>query len=114
MDAMILRDGSCAELGPRQWLETNLGSPCASKSQAASTARDEQLQVTTQAQAAQLIAAAGQGKGLNAQSRRLAERVALKPITRPVPGLPQLTILDQTIPKERHLLTALHADWQPE
>jgi len=75
----------------------------------------EQLQVTTQAQAAQLVAAAvgpsAQGQGLTAQNRQLVERVALATASRPVLRLPQVTILDETIPEERHLLTALRADW---
>jgi hypothetical protein len=74
----------------------------------------EQLQVTTQAQAAQLVAAAGQGRGLTAQSRRLVERVALVPAARAVPRLPDVVIPDEAIPEERHLLTALRADWERE
>lgn len=73
--------------------------------------RGEQLLVTTQAQATQLVAAAGQGQGLTAQSRRLVERVALTNTSRSVPHLPDVTILDEAIPEERHLLTALRADW---
>lgn len=71
----------------------------------------EQLQVTTQAQATQLVAAAGQGQGLTAQSRRLVERVALTTASRSAPLLPDVTVLDEAIPEERHLLTALRADW---
>jgi hypothetical protein len=71
----------------------------------------EQLQVTTQAQATQLAAAAGQGQGLTAQSRRLVERVVLTTASRSAPRLPDVTILDEAIPEERHLLTTLRADW---
>lgn len=74
----------------------------------------EQLQVTTQAQAAQLVAAAGQGGGLTAQSRQLAERVALAAASRPVPRLPEIVVPDSAIPEERHLLTALRQDWEDE
>jgi hypothetical protein len=74
----------------------------------------DQLQVTTQAQAAQLVAAAGQGQGLTAQSRQLAERVALATTSRPAPRLPQVVVLDKTIPEERQLLTALRRDWKDE
>ena len=72
----------------------------------------EQLQVTTQAQATQLVAAAGQGRGLSAQSRQLAERVALATASRPVPRLPEVVVLDKAIPEERHLLAALQQDWE--
>jgi hypothetical protein len=71
----------------------------------------EQLQVTSQAQAAQLVAAAGQGRGLTAQSRQLVERVASAAATRSVPRLPDVVVLDESIPEERHLLTALRTDW---
>ncbi|UCC64403.1 MAG: hypothetical protein JSV36_04920 [Anaerolineae bacterium] len=74
----------------------------------------EQLQVTTQAQAAQLVAAAGQGGGLTAQSRQLAERVALATASRPIPRLPEIVVPDSAIPEERHLLTALRQDWEDE
>ena len=74
----------------------------------------EQLQVTTQAQAAQLVAAAGQGRRLTAQSRQLAERVALAAASRPVPRLPEIVVPDSAIPEERHLLTALRQDWEDE
>jgi len=74
----------------------------------------EQLQVTTQAQAAQLVAAAGQGRGLTAQSRQLAERVVEATASRPVPRLPEIVVPDATIPEERHLLTALRQDWEEE
>lgn len=73
--------------------------------------QDRQLQVTSQAQATQLVAAAGQGRGLTAQSRQLVERVALSTASHRVPHLPQVTVLDEAIPEERHLLAALHADW---
>jgi hypothetical protein len=73
--------------------------------------RGEQLQVTTQAQATQLVAAAGQGRGLTAQSRQLAERVVLTTPSRSAPRLPEAVVLDDAIPEERHLLTALRRDW---
>ncbi len=74
--------------------------------------RGEQLQVTSQAQATQLIAAAGQGQGLSAQNRRLAERAVLATVSRPPPHLPDVVVLDKAIPEERHLLTALRQDWE--
>jgi len=73
--------------------------------------RGEQLQVTTQAQATQLVAAAGQGRGLTAHSRQLAERVVLTSPSRSAPRLPEVVVLDDAIPEERHLLTALRRDW---
>jgi hypothetical protein len=76
--------------------------------------RGEQLQVTTQAQAAQLTAAATQGRGLTAQSRRLAERVALTTASYPVPRLPEIVVPEAAIPEERHLLTALRQDWEDD
>lgn len=70
---------------------------------------EAQFQIATQAQATQLVAAASQGqKQLTAQTRRLAERVA----ARPVPRLPEVVVLDETIPEERRLLAALHQDWE--
>jgi len=72
----------------------------------------EQLQVTTQAQATQLVAAAGQGRGLTAQSRQLAERVVSAASSHPAPRLPQVVVLDNAVPEERHLLTALERDWE--
>jgi hypothetical protein len=72
----------------------------------------EQLQVTAQAQAAQLVAAAGQSRGLTVQSRQFAERVALAMIPHPVPRLPEIVVPDTSIPQEQHLLTALRQDWK--
>jgi hypothetical protein len=72
----------------------------------------QQLQVTTQAQAAQLVAAAG-GQGLTAQGRRLAERVVSAAASQ-TPRLPHVVVLDEAIPEERHLLTALRHDWEDE
>jgi hypothetical protein len=74
--------------------------------------RGEQLQVTSQAQAAQLVAAAGQGRGLTAQGRRLAEHVVSATASRPAPRLPDIVVLDEAVPEERHLLTALQGDWE--
>jgi len=74
--------------------------------------RGEQLQVASQAQATQLVAAAGRGQGLTAQNQMLLERLASNAASRPVPRLPQITVLDKNIAKERHLLTALRADWE--
>jgi hypothetical protein len=73
--------------------------------------RSEQLQVTTQAQATQLVAAAGQGRGLTAQSRQLAERVVSATASRSAHRLPEVIVLDEAIPEERHLLAALRRDW---
>ena len=72
----------------------------------------EQLQVTAQAQAAQLVAAAGQSRGLTVQSRQFAERVALAMVPHPVPRLPEIVVPDTSIPQEQHLLTALRQDWK--
>lgn len=91
--------------GPEGIAARHLGPP---------NAESEQFQIATQAQATQLVAAAGQGRGLTAHSRRLAERVALAVGPRPAPRLPPITVLDQSIAEERHLLTAIQADWESE
>lgn len=84
-----------------------------SRPEGAAIRHDEaQLQVTTQAQAVQLVAAAGQGRGLTAQSRQLVERVALSGASHSVPRLPQVTVLSEAIPEDRYLLKALRADWE--
>jgi len=74
--------------------------------------RGQQLQVTAQAQAAQLVAAAVQGQNLTAQGRRLAERVAQATAPRPTPHLPRVIVPDEIVPEERHLIAALRADWE--
>lgn len=75
----------------------------------------EQLQVTTQAQAAQVVAAAGQpssrgsargGRGMSPTARRLVEQMTQP---RTVPGMPHITVLNETIPEERRLLAAIRA-----
>jgi hypothetical protein len=73
---------------------------------------EAQLQIATQAQAAQLVAAASQGQQLTAQTRRLVEKVAVAAPVRPVPHLPQVVVLDEAIPGERQLLAALRQDWE--
>lgn len=73
--------------------------------------QEAQLQIASQAQAAQFVAAASQGRGLTAPARRLAERVALSASARPVPRLPDVVLLDESIPEERRLIAALHHDW---
>jgi len=72
---------------------------------------EAQFQIATQAQATQFVAAASQGRGLTAPTRRLVERVALADSARPVPRLPKVIVLDESIPEERRLLAALHQDW---
>ncbi|MFZ5915674.1 MAG: hypothetical protein ACOYZ7_01920 [Chloroflexota bacterium] len=72
---------------------------------------EAQLQITTQAQAAQLAAAASQGRGLTAPARQLVGRVAAQASPRSIPSLPQVVVLDEAHPEERHLLTALRRDW---
>ncbi len=73
---------------------------------------EEQFHIATQAQATQLVAAASQGRGLTAPTRRLAEKVVLAAPARPAPRLPEVVVLDEDIPKERHLLAALRQDWE--
>lgn len=73
---------------------------------------DAQFQIATQAQATQFVAAASQGQGLTPQTRRLAEQVALAAPARSAPRLPQVVVLDEAIPEERHLLAALRRDWE--
>ncbi len=71
-----------------------------------------QLQIASQAQATQVVAAVSQGQGLTPQSRRLVERVALAAPGRAVPRLPQVVVLDEAVPEERRLLAALRQDWE--
>jgi hypothetical protein len=73
--------------------------------------RGEQLQVATQAQATQLVTAAGQGQGLTAQGRQLAEYVVRATAPRSASHLPGVVTLDEAIPEDRHLLNALRTDW---
>ena len=71
--------------------------------------RGEQLQVTTQAQAAQLTAAQGQGPA--ARRRQSTERFAFPSAPHAIPSrLPEIVVLNAAIPEERHLLTALRQD----
>jgi hypothetical protein len=72
---------------------------------------ETQFQIATQAQATQFVAAASQGRGLTAPARRLAERVVLAAAERPVPRLPQVVVLNESVPEERRLLAALQQDW---
>jgi len=75
--------------------------------------RGEQLQVTTQAQAAQLTAAAAQGRGPASRRRQPAERFAFPSAPHAIPSrLPEIVVLNASIPEERHLLTALRQDWE--
>ncbi len=73
---------------------------------------EAQFQIATQAQATQLVAAASQGGGLTAPTRRLVERVALAASAQPAPRLPEVVLLDESIPQERRLLAALSQDWE--
>jgi len=73
---------------------------------------EAQFQIATQAQATQFVAAASQGQKPAAQTRRLAERLALAASARPVPRLPEVVVLDEAIPEERRLLAALRQDWE--
>jgi hypothetical protein len=70
-----------------------------------------QLQIATQAQATQLVAAASQGRELDASTRRLVEKAALAAPERPAPSLPEVVVLSESIPEERHLLASLRRDW---
>jgi len=74
---------------------------------------EAQLQIATQAQATQLVAAAAQGRE-SAPTRRLVGRAAPALPARPAPRLPQVVILDESIPEERRLLAALRQDWAVE
>lgn len=70
---------------------------------------DAQHRVTTQAQAAQVIAA---GKGQESRTaRRTVERMTT---LRPAPRMPQIYPLSADIPEERYLLAALRHDWEGE
>jgi len=73
--------------------------------------QETQFQIATQAQATQFVAAASQGRGLNASTRDLAGQLALAAPARPVPHLPDIVVLDESVPQERRLLAALHQDW---
>jgi hypothetical protein len=73
-------------------------------------AEAEQLQVTTQAQVAQVVAAASQDQGgrMSRTTRRMVEHMTTP---RPVSRLPTVVVgLDPTIPGERRLLTAIRAE----
>jgi hypothetical protein len=102
----------------RQWMGTTVygaGPEGASVRHVAPAGQEEvQFQIASQAQATQFIAAASQGRGLTASARRLAERVALSASTRPVPHLPEVVVLDESMPEERRLLAALCQDWVEE
>ena len=100
----------------RQWAGTTayrVGSEGITVRHMAPPGQEEtQFQIATQAQATQLIAAASQGGGLNASTRRLVEKVALATPARPPPRLPQVVVLSEAIPQERRLLSALRQDWE--
>jgi len=68
--------------------------------------QDRQLQVTTQAQAAQVVAAAGQGGRMSPSARRVVQRMTQP---RPVTRLPEVVVIDTEIPEERRLLAAIRA-----
>ena len=73
-------------------------------------AEDAQLQVASQAQATQLVAAAAQGS-IPAPTRRLVHGLVNRP-PRPVPRMPEVRILNPDIPEERYLLAAIRHDWE--
>jgi hypothetical protein len=73
---------------------------------------EAQLQIASQAQATQFVAAASRGGGLNASARRLVEKVALASPARPPPSLPEVVVLSEAVPEERRLLAALRQDWE--
>jgi hypothetical protein len=73
---------------------------------------EAQLQIATQAQATQFVAAANQGRGLSASTRRLVEKAALPAPHQAARRLPQVVVLDETIPEERRLVDALRRDWE--
>lgn len=79
-------------------------------------AESEQLQVTTQAQAAQVVTAAGQGRGMTRTTRRLVESMTQAP--RPATRMPEVQVVDDAsaigVPEERHLLTAVQRDWRKD
>jgi hypothetical protein len=72
-----------------------------------------QVQVTGQAQATQLIAAAvGEGEGgLDAQRQEVVAQVA-EQVSRNPARMPELIALDASVPDDRLLLRAVEADWQ--
>ena len=100
----------------RQWAGTTVygaGPAGADARQLAPPGQEEtQFQIATQAQATQFVAAASQGGGLNASTRRLVEKVALATPAHPPPRLPKVVVLSEAIPEEQRLLTALHQDWE--
>jgi len=73
---------------------------------------EAQFQIATQAQATQFVAAANQGRGLDASTRRLVEKAALPAPRQAARRLPQVVVLDETIPEERRLVDALRQDWE--
>lgn len=73
---------------------------------------EAQLQVTTQAQAAQVVAA-GRGRGMSRTARRTVERM-----TRPRPRLPMPAVMvvqgELADPDDRRLAAAIRQDWEEE
>ena len=73
-------------------------------------AQDGQLQVTSQAQAVQLVAAASQ-RATSPATQRLVRGLVSRPL-RSAPRMPEIRVLSPQIPEERHLLAALRHDWE--
>jgi hypothetical protein len=93
-------------------LEVQQCVPAGREAEPFGSAQDRQLQVTTQAQAVQLVAAASRGSS-SAYTRRLAQHLATRS-SRPAPHMPELQLLSPEIPEERLLLAAIRRDWEGE
>jgi len=87
--------------------------PAGTEAEPFGSAQDRQLQVTTQAQVVQVVAAASQGGRMSAATRRLVERMTQQ---RPVPRLPEVQVVEGEIadPEARYLVEAIRQDWREE
>jgi len=87
--------------------------PAGAEAEPFGSAQDRQLQVTTQAQVVQVVAAASQGGRMSAATRRLVERMTQQ---RPVPRLPEVQVVEGEIadPEARYLVEAIRQDWREE
>ena len=81
-------------------------------------AEEAQVRITSQAQAAQLVAAASQGASMQRHTRETIQRMAQAPC--PTPHMPEVEVIEGEIEpalpdsEERHLLLAVRDDWREE
>ena len=77
-----------------------------------SGAEGYQAQISTQAQATQLIAAASQGGGIPRHTRQVVQRMTQAP--QETPRMPEIVTLDTSVSEERRLLAAILAEMDAE